>query len=141
MTFKELLNKLVETAVIAQDAAEAQAQERLEDLYETDDDGILHPKTIKLNTNGTIIEVPRSSIRQLSSMKMRELKINLDTDIHFNYNSDDEDNISVNLKKKLFQNSSHISIEVIFEAQDPAEGAKLIQDSGNSHLRKQLGDY
>lgn len=140
MTFKDLLNKLVETAVIAQDAAEAQAQERLQDLYHEDDDGVLHPKTIKLNTNGTVIEVPRSSIRQLSSMKMKELKIELETDIHFNYNDKDND-ISVNLKKKLFENSSHISIEVLFEAQEAAEGSKLIQDAGNSHLRKQIGDY
>lgn len=139
MTFKDLLNKLVETAVIAQNAAEAQAQERLEDLYQKDDEGILHPKTIKLNTNGKIIDVPRSSIRQLSSMKMAEMKITLDTDIHFDYT--DNRDISVNLKKKLFENSSHISIEVTFEAQDPAEGAKLIQDAGNSHLRKQIGDH
>ena len=61
MNFTDLLNKLVECAVVAQDAAEAQAQERIEDLYE-ERDGILHPKTIKLSANGNVIDVPKSCL-------------------------------------------------------------------------------
>ena len=138
MTFKELLNKLVECAVVAQEAAEAQAQERMEDLYE-ERDGVLHPKTTRLHVNGNTIDVPKASLRQLSSMKMREIRLQLETDVDFE--DADATELRVGLKKKLFKNNSHLKIEVVFEAQEAAEGAKLIQDSSNARLRKQIGDY
>ena len=137
MKFKDLLNKFVECAVLAQEAAEAQAQERMEDLYD-EKDGVLYPKMKKVHVNGNTINVPKASLRQLSSMKLSKLEIDLETDLAFD-NSTNPD-LRVGLKKQLFKNSTHIHIQVTFKAQEAAEGAKLIQDSGNARLRKLIGD-
>ena len=135
LTYQDLINKISELAVEAQNVMEEQSAARIEDLFDKDDDDVFQPKMVKINLFGNEIEVPKIVLRNMNSLKIDEMRMDLETDVDLS----DAGDVSVTLKKGGSKTAAHTKIEVTFKAIDAPEGMALIQDRMNTTISEITG--
>lgn len=133
MKFCDLMESISEMSTTAQAAAEEQAADRLEDLFDIDEDGVLEPVYVPIRLNGDIIQVPKMALRNLSSMKMESISVELETEIDI---SDDE--MDASLKNGLRDSATIIKIQAQFAPTDAPEAISLLHENFCSKVAKQL---
>ena len=139
ISFEDLINTISLVAVQAQHVMDAQAEERLQDLFERDGDALVLKKIYIKLFEDRGLDIPKFILRNLNSVKINTLKMKLDTEIDLG-SMKTPNGISASLKTGLRENSTEVQIEVEFGSIEAPEGIWLIRDALNTQFSHAIGE-
>lgn len=138
ISFEALINKISEVAVQAQHVMDAQAEERLQDLFDREGDALVLKKIYIKLFDDIGLDTPRLILRNLASLQINTMRMKLDTEIDLG-SMETPNEISATLKQGLRENSTEMEIEVEFGSVEPPEGIWLMKDALNTKFSHDLG--
>ena len=137
ISFEDLVNSISKLAVEAQDVMDEQSHARLEDLFDKNGDTLV-PKTVKMKINGIEIDVPKIVVRNMNSLKIDTLTMELETEIDLN--TAQTKGITASLKRGLRKNATQAKITVDFKSIEIPEGIELVRENLNTNLSDKIGE-
>ena len=134
ITIGEFAQKLGEAGVLASQACEDYAAQRIDDAFERDDDGDLVPKVRRVHIYGQELEIPEIALISERRMDVDALTFDFEATVTM----DDTGTPRIANHTGLLKRGVKVKARIMFKAGDSLESLELMRERVNREISDKL---